>query len=70
MQIAARHGQPFRAAVQMDLGGFVVGAYDVADRAQVDHDRAVDLGELSGIELGQQLFQRQAEPCTVRRSDD
>ena len=51
MQVAPADRQHFVAMLQMDVGGFVVAARDVTDRAQVDDDRTMDLGELRGIEL-------------------
>lgn len=61
MKIAAAHRQHSTAAFEVDVGGFVGAAGDVADGAQVHHHGAVYLRELGGIELRGQLFQRGAD---------
>src|ERR1044072_1744918 len=58
VHVAAAHGEPLVAALEVDLGGLVVVPLHVADRAQVHHDRAVHLGELLCIELREQLLER------------
>src|ERR1041385_5542254 len=58
VQVAPADRQHFVAALQMDGGRVVVAARDVADRPQIDDDRAVHLRELLGIELREQLLQR------------
>ena len=61
MHVAAAHGQHLVAALEVDLRGLVVVPLDVADRAQVDDDRAVDLRELLRVELLEQLLERRPD---------
>ena len=56
MQVAAAYRQHFIAALQMNVGSLVQAALDMADRAQVDDDRAVHLRKLRGVELGYQFL--------------
>src|SRR5688500_19950604 len=58
MQVVAAHWQNAVSTFQMNLRRFVVMPLHVADRAQIDDDRSVDLRELLCIELSEQLFQR------------
>src|SRR5262249_36652679 len=57
MDVGPAHGQNFVAPLQVNLRRFVVAAHDAADRAQVDHDGAVHLGELGLVEPGEQILQ-------------
>ena len=61
VEVVAADRQHLRAALQVDVGRFVVAARDMADRPQIDHDRSVHLRELRGIELYHQLLQRDAD---------
>src|SRR6267142_1383084 len=56
VEVAAARRQHLLAALQVNCSGLVV-AREVADRSQVDHDRAVYLRELGGIEPGDEVLE-------------
>src|SRR4029453_9358597 len=56
VHVVAADRQHVVASLQVNLGGFVVMPLDVIDRAQVDDHRSVDLRELVGVELLEQVL--------------
>jgi len=56
MQIAATDRKHLVASLQVNLGGLVESALDVADSAQVDDDRSVYLRKLNRVELRNEFF--------------
>ena len=61
MHVVAAHRQHVAASFQVNLSGFIVMSLDMADRTQIHDDRPMDLCELVGIELVEQVFQRRPD---------
>lgn len=51
VQAAPAHAQALVAALELDVGSFILAAGDAPDRAQIDHHRAVHLGEVCRVQL-------------------